>query len=84
MSDQFGIRFKMFPIVELTKLGGQNFKLGLYFGLLLILKMKSHLEPKPYRKANTHSKETRFAQVVHFEDTKFDPKRSLFTDLRSK
>jgi hypothetical protein len=30
MSDQFGIRFKMFPIVELTKLGGQNFKLGLY------------------------------------------------------
>ena len=30
MSDQFGVRFKMFPIVELTKLGGQNFKLGLY------------------------------------------------------
>jgi hypothetical protein len=30
MSDQFGIRFKMFPIVELTKLGGQSFKLGLY------------------------------------------------------
>ena len=32
MSDQFGIGFKMFPIVELTKLGGQNFKLGLYSG----------------------------------------------------
>ena len=30
MSDQFGIRFKMFPIVDLTKLGGQNIKLGLY------------------------------------------------------
>jgi hypothetical protein len=30
MSDQFGIRFKMFPIVELTKLGGKNIKLGLY------------------------------------------------------
>ena len=30
MSNQFEIRFKMFPIVELTKLGGQNFKLGLY------------------------------------------------------
>jgi hypothetical protein len=27
---QFGIRFKMFPIVELTKSGGQNIKLGLY------------------------------------------------------
>jgi hypothetical protein len=30
-SDQFGIRFKMFLIVELTKLGGQNIKLDLYF-----------------------------------------------------
>ncbi len=30
MSDQFGIRFKMFIIIELTKLGGQNFKLDLY------------------------------------------------------
>jgi hypothetical protein len=30
MPDQFGIRFKMFLIVELTKLGGQNIKLGLY------------------------------------------------------
>jgi hypothetical protein len=30
MSDRFGIRFKMFLIVELTKLGGQNIKLGLY------------------------------------------------------
>ena len=29
MSEQFGIRFKMFLIVELTKLGGQNFKLDL-------------------------------------------------------
>jgi hypothetical protein len=28
--DQYGVRFKMFPIVELTKLGGQNFDLGLY------------------------------------------------------
>ena len=26
MSDQFGIKYKMFPIVELTKLGGQNIK----------------------------------------------------------
>ncbi len=31
MSDQFRIRFKIFAIVELTKLGGQNFKLGLYW-----------------------------------------------------
>jgi hypothetical protein len=30
MTELFGIRFKMFPIVELTKLGGQNFKVGLY------------------------------------------------------
>ncbi len=30
MSDQFGIRFKMFPIIELTKLGGENFKLDIY------------------------------------------------------
>jgi hypothetical protein len=30
MSDQFGIKFKMFLIVELKKLGGQNFKLGFY------------------------------------------------------
>jgi hypothetical protein len=29
-SDQFGIRFKMFSRVELTKLEGQNIKLGLY------------------------------------------------------
>jgi len=38
MPDQFGIRFKMFPIVELTKLGGQNFKLGLYSEKLELLK----------------------------------------------
>ncbi len=30
ISDQFGFRFKMLPIVELTELGGENFKLGLY------------------------------------------------------
>jgi hypothetical protein len=30
MPDQFGIMFKMFSIVELTNLEGQNFKLGLY------------------------------------------------------
>jgi hypothetical protein len=30
MFDQFGVRFKMFLIVELTKLGGQNIRLGLY------------------------------------------------------
>ena len=30
MSDQYGVRFKMFPVVDLTKLGGQNRKLGLY------------------------------------------------------
>ena len=29
-SDQFWVRFKMFPLVKLTKLGGQNFKLDLY------------------------------------------------------
>ena len=28
MSDQFRVRFKIFPIVESTKLGGQTFKLG--------------------------------------------------------
>ncbi len=28
MSNKFGITFKIFPIVELTKLEGQNFKLG--------------------------------------------------------
>jgi hypothetical protein len=31
MSDRFRIRFKMFHIVQLTKLGGQNIKLGLYW-----------------------------------------------------
>ena len=45
MSDQFEIRLKMFIIVELTKLGGQNFKLGLLLGKFLALKMKGHLKP---------------------------------------
>jgi hypothetical protein len=45
MPERFGINFKMFPIVELTKLGGQNFKLGLYSEKYLALKMKGHLEP---------------------------------------
>ena len=45
MSDQFGIRFKMFRIVELTKLGGQSFKLGPLFGKFLALKMEGNLEP---------------------------------------
>ncbi len=58
MSDLFGIRFKMLPIVELTKLRRQNFKLGLYLENFLALKMKGHLEPKPFRKTNTHSKVT--------------------------
>jgi hypothetical protein len=30
MFDHFGMGFKMFLIVELTKLGGQNFKLERY------------------------------------------------------
>jgi hypothetical protein len=29
MSDEFRVRFKIFPIVESTKVGGQKFKLGL-------------------------------------------------------
>ena len=45
MSDQFGVIFKMFPIVELTKLGGQNFEIGPLFGKFLALKMKGQLEP---------------------------------------
>ena len=45
MPDQFGIRFKIFPIVELTLLGEQNFKLGLYSEKFWkALKMKGHLE----------------------------------------
>jgi hypothetical protein len=42
MSNQFGVRFKMFLIVELTLLGGQNFKLDLE---LLTLMLKGQLEP---------------------------------------
>ncbi len=38
MSDQFRIRFKNFLIVELTKKGGQYFKLGLYSDYLELLK----------------------------------------------
>ena len=30
MFDQFFLSFKMFSIVELSELGGQNFKLGIY------------------------------------------------------
>jgi hypothetical protein len=30
MFDRFGINFKMFSIVELTELCGQNFRLGHY------------------------------------------------------
>jgi hypothetical protein len=30
MFERFGISFKMLSIVELTELGRQNFKLGLY------------------------------------------------------
>jgi hypothetical protein len=40
MSDQSEISLRMFLIVELTKLGGQNFKLG----KVLALKMKGQLE----------------------------------------
>jgi hypothetical protein len=36
MSDRFTISFIMFPIVELTKLGGQHFKLDLYSVNLII------------------------------------------------
>jgi hypothetical protein len=32
-SDRFGNSFKMFLIVELTKLGSQNFRLDLYSGI---------------------------------------------------
>ena len=30
MFDRLGISFKMFSIVDLIELGGQNFRLGLY------------------------------------------------------
>ena len=51
MSDQFGNSFKMFPIVELTKLGGQNFKLGLENERSIGTAALKH-----YSTANTHSK----------------------------
>jgi hypothetical protein len=44
MSYRCGIRFKIFPIVELTKLGGQNFKLE-HNRKIFSLKMEGHLEP---------------------------------------
>jgi hypothetical protein len=46
MSDQFEIRFKMFLIVELTKLGRQNIILGLnYFGKFFALDTLGHFVP---------------------------------------
>ncbi len=60
MSDQFGIRFKMFSIVELTKLGGQNFKLEFYSENISFENERSFgtATLKAYRTANTHSKVT--------------------------
>jgi hypothetical protein len=34
MGDQFGFDFKMFPIVELKKLGGQTFIFNLDHGII--------------------------------------------------
>jgi hypothetical protein len=44
MSYRCGIRFKIFPKVKLTKLGGQNFKLE-HTRKIFSLKMEGHLEP---------------------------------------
>jgi hypothetical protein len=41
MSDKFGIRLKMFLIVKLRKLGGQNFELGLYWKIFSFEKERS-------------------------------------------
>jgi hypothetical protein len=50
----------MFPIVELTKLGGQNFKLGLNSEIFSFENERSFgtATLKNYRTANTHSKVT--------------------------
>jgi hypothetical protein len=60
MSDKFGIRSKMFLIDELTKLGGQNFKLDLYSENFGFENERSFgtATLKAYRTANTHSKVT--------------------------
>jgi hypothetical protein len=61
MSDQFGIRFKMFPIVKLTKLGGQNFKLDLIRKIFSFEneRLFGTATLKAYITANTHSKVTK-------------------------
>jgi hypothetical protein len=55
MSDQFGIRFKMFPIVELIKLGTANVR---PFGTAKVRPFGT-ATLNHYRKANTHSKVTK-------------------------
>ncbi len=78
MFDQFGISLRMFLIVELTKLGGQNFKSG----KILALKMKGQLEPLLLK-----HKEQLILKMINSEivfRNLFDQKRSIFIDLRSK
>jgi hypothetical protein len=61
MSYRFGIWFKIFLIVELTNLRGQNFKLDLYSENFLALKNERSLRTaslKHHRTVNTHSKAT--------------------------
>jgi hypothetical protein len=43
-SIQLGTGFNIFPIIELKKLGRQNYKFGLYSKKFLPLKMEGHLE----------------------------------------
>ena len=53
MSDQFGFDFKIFSIVELTKLGGQRFK-SLFEKDFLFNKMTKELFGHIYATITTH------------------------------
>ncbi len=88
MSDWFGIRFKMFLLVELTKLGGQNFKLGLYSEMFKLWKWKviwNRYFKTLIEQPISVQKWLLFTKMINtgiiFRNL-FDQKRSFYTDLR--
>ncbi len=89
MYDQFGIRFKMFPIVELT-VGRTEFWIRPLFGKFLALKMEGHLEPvlkNIIEQPILIQKCRLILKILNSEiifRNLFDQKRSFFSDLKSK
>ena len=91
MSDQFRVRFKIFPIVESTKLGGQKFKLGLYPEIfsLWIWEVIWNRYFKTLQNSQYTFKSDYKELILKIINSKiilcilFYQKRSFFTDLRS-